>query len=192
MDYKFTALLIVMFTLLTLFAKPAYPRNDYLNNGSNTCSTGSVDISVEQRDTDYINNGSSTHENENVRLTFRHFLGSACTKEFRQVQQENMELKQQLELMKMCGRVNSNPSLEQNKNFNLLTSKCRGVTPSQSNTRPDTTSLWDELKDEYKKENPDVKLMGDKFLKPTKKKLKIPKYLTDDEKIVLPIPTNDW
>jgi len=191
MDYKFTALLIVMFTLLTLFAKPAYPRNDYLNNGSNTCSTGSVDISVEQRDTDYINNGSSTHENENVRLTFRHFLGSACTKEFRQVQQENMELKQQLELMKMCGRVNSNPSLEQNKNFNLLTSKCRGVTPSQSNTRPDTTSLWDELKDEYKKENPDVKLMGDKFLKPTKKKLKIPKYLTDDEKIVLPIPTND-
>ena len=191
MDYKFTALLIVMFTLLTLFAKPAYPRNEYLNNGSNTCSTGSVDISVEQRDTDYINNGSSTHENENVRLTFRHFLGSACTKEFRQVQQENMELKQQLELMKMCGRVNSNPSLEQNKNFNLLTSKCRGVTPSQSNTRPDTTSLWDELKDEYKKENPDVKLMGDKFLKPTKKKLKIPKYLTDDEKIVLPIPTND-
>ena len=66
MDYKFTALLIVMFTLLTLFAKPAYPRNEYLNNGSNTCSTGSVDISVEQRDTDYINNVSSTHENENV------------------------------------------------------------------------------------------------------------------------------
>jgi len=192
MDYKFTALLIVMFTLLTLFAKPAYPRNDYLNNGSNTCSTGSVDISVEQRDTDYINNGSSTHENENVRLTFRHFLGSACTKEFRQVQQENMELKQQLELMKMCGRVNSNPSLEQNKNFNLLTSKCRGVTPTSNRSRPENSgSLWDELKDDYKKENPDVKLMGDKFLKPTKKKLKIPKYLTDDEKIVLPIPTND-
>jgi len=192
MDYKFTALLIVMFTLLTLFAKPAYPRNEYLNNGSNTCSTGSVDISVEQRDTDYINNGSSTHENENVRLTFRHFLGSACTKEFRQVQQENMELKQQLELMKMCGRVNSNPSLEQNKNFNLLTSKCRGVTPTSNRSRPENSgSLWDELKDDYKKENPDVKLMGDKFLKPTKKKLKIPKYLTDDEKIVLPIPTND-
>ena len=32
--------------------------------------------------------------------------------------------------------------------------------------------------------------MGDKFLKSAKKKLKIPKYLTD-EKIVLPKPTND-
>ena len=187
MNYYFTGILIVLMTLLALFVKPAHARNEYLNNGSNTCSTGSVDISVEQRDTDYINNGSSTHENENVRLTFRHFLGSACTKEFRQVQQENMELKQQLELMKMCGRVNNNPSLAQNENFRLLVSKCTGVTPSQSNTRPDTTSLWDELKDEYKKENPDVKLMGDKFLKPSKKKLKIPKYLTDEE-IVLPLP----
>ena len=192
MNYYFTGILIVLMTLLALFVKPAHARNEYLNNGSNTCSTGSVDISVEQRDTDYINNGSSTHENENVRLTYRHFLGSACTDDFKRVQQENMELKQQLELMKMCGRVNSNPSLEQNKNFNLLTSKCRGVTPTSNRSRPENSgSLWDELKDEYKKENPDVKLMGDKFLKPTKKKLKIPKYLTDDEEIVLPIPTND-
>ena len=192
MNYYFTGILIVLMTLLALFVKPAHARNEYLNNGSNTCSTGSFDISVEQRDTDYINNGSSTHENENVRLTYRHFLGSACTDDFKKVQQENMELKQQLELMKMCGRVNNNPSLEQNKNFNLLVSKCRGVTPVKLDNRPDDgKSKWDELKDEYKKENPDVKLMGDKFLKPTKKKLKIPKYLTDDKEIVLPIPTND-
>ena len=188
MNYYFTGILIVLMTLLALFVKPAHARNEYLNNGSNTCSTGSVDISVEQRDTDYINNGSSTHENENVRLTYRHFLGSACTDDFKRVQQENMELKQQLELMKMCGRVNSNPSLALNKNFNLLTSKCRGVTPTSSRSRPENSgSLWDELKDEYKKENPDVKLMGDKFIKPTKKKLKIPKYLTGEE-IVLPLP----
>jgi len=198
MDYKFTALLIVMFTLLTLFAKPAYPRNEYLTNGTNSCRTGEVDVRVqtENRDNDYrhnsfTNNYDSNSDNDSLSVTYRHYIGTACTKEFRQVQQENMELKQQLELMKMCGRVNSNPSLAQNKNFRLLVSKCTGVTPSKSNTRPDSTSLWDELKDEYKKENPDVKLMGDKFLKPTKKKLKIPKYLTDDEEIVLPIPTND-
>ena len=194
MNYYFTGILIVLMTLLALFVKPAHARNEYLNNGSNTCSTGSFDISVEQRDTDYNYNNSSTHENENVRLTYRHFLGSACTDDFKRVQQENMELKQQLELMKMCGRVNSNPSLEQNKNFNLLTSKCRGVTPTSSRSRPENSgSLWDELKDEYKKENPDVTLMGDKFLKPSKKKLKIPKYLTDDQEIVLPLPkpTND-
>ena len=196
MDYKFTALLIIMITMLALFGGPAHSKNEYLNNGYNSCNTGSFDISVEQRDrdTDYINNGSSTNENEeqNVKLTYRHWLGSACTDEFKKVQQENMELKQQLELMKMCGRVNSNPSLEQNKNFNLLVSKCRGVTPTSSRSRPENSgSLWDELKDDYKKENPDVKLMGDKFLKPTKKKLKVPKYLTDDQEIVLPIPTND-
>jgi len=194
MNYRFTAVLIIMITILALFGGPAHSRNEYLNNGSNTCNTGSVDISVEQRDTDYINNGSSTHENENVRLTYRHFLGSACTDDFKRVQQENMELKQQLELMKMCGRVNSNPSLEQNKNFNLLVSKCRGIDPVRLDNRPDDgKSKWDELKDNYKKENPDVTLMGDKFLKPSKKKLIIPKYLTDENAVVLPLPkpTND-
>ena len=42
--------------------------------------------------------------------------------------------------------------------------------------------------DDYKKENPDIQLMGDKFIKPSKKKLKIPKYLTDDESVILPLP----
>jgi len=191
MDYKFTALLIIMITMLALFGGPAHSKNEYLNNGYNSCSTGSVDISVEQRDTDYINNGSSTHENENVRLTFRHFLGSACTNEFKKVQQENLELKQQLELMKMCGKVNKNPTLKYNPNFRLIVAKCSGIVIPE-NKAPEG-SLWDELKDDYKKENPDVKLMGDKFIKPTKKKLKIPKYLTDDKEIVLPLPkpTND-
>ena len=188
MDYRFTAVLIFMLTLLALFGGPAHSRNEYLNNGANTCNTGSFDISVEQRDrdTDYINNGSSTHENEeqNVKLTYRHWVGSACTDEFKKVQQENMELKQQLELMKMCGRVNSNPSLAQNENFRLLVSKCSGVTPVKLDNRPaDGKSKWDELKDDYKKENPNVKLMNDKIIGPKKSKLKIPpKYY------ILPLP----
>jgi len=176
MDYRFTALLIIMLSMLAFFAEPAYPRNEYLNNGTNTCSTGSFDISVEQRDTDYNYNNSSTHENENVRLTYRHFLGSACTDDFKRVQQENIELKQQLELMKMCGRVNNNPSLEQNKNFNLLVSKCRGVSPTSIDNRPeDSKSNWDDLKDDYKKENPEIIIMGDKILIPPKDfKLPVP------------------
>ena len=176
MDYRFTALLIIMLSMLAFFAEPAYPKNEYLNNGSNTCRTGSFDISVEQRDTDYNYNNSSTHENENVRLTYRHFLGSACTDDFKRVQQENMELKQQLELMKMCGRVNNNPSLEQNKNFNLLVSKCRGVSPTSIDNRPeDSKSNWDDLKDDYKKENPEIIIMGDKILIPPKDfKLPVP------------------
>ena len=54
--------------------------------------------------------------------------------------------------------------------------------------RPDDgKSKWDELKDEYKKENPDIILMNDKIIGPKKKKLKIPKYLTEE----LPVPTNE-
>ena len=179
MDYRFTALLIVMFIILTVFAKPAYPRNEYLTNGTNSCRTGEVDVRIEteNRDNDYrhnsfSNNYNNNSDNDRLSVTYRHYIGTACTKRFRQVQQENMELKQQLELMKMCGRVNSNPSLKQNENFRLLVSKCTGVAPSQNNTRPDNSSLWDELKDKYKKENPDIKLMGDKFL-------------------TLPVPTNE-
>ena len=180
MDYRFTALLIFMFICLTLFAKPAYPKNEYLTNGTNSCRTGEVDVRIEteNRDNDYRHNSISNNydnnsDNDRLSVTYRHYIGTACTKQFRQVQQENMELKQQLELMKMCGRVNSNPSLAQNENFRLLVSKCTGVTPVKLDNRPaDGKSKWDELKDNYKKENPKLKLMGDKFL-------------------TLPVPTND-
>ena len=180
MDYRFTALLIVMITLLALFGGPAHSKNEYLTNGTNSCRTGEVDVRIEteNRDDDYRHNSSSNNydsdnDNDRFSVTYRHYIGTACTKQFRQVQQENMELKQQLELMKMCGRVNSNPSLAQNENFRLLVSKCTGVTPVKLDNRPaDGKSKWDELKDNYKKENPSIKLMGDKFL-------------------TLPVPTND-
>ena len=196
MDYRFTALLIVMFIILTVFAKPAYPKNEYLTNGTNSCRTGEVDVRVEteNRDNDYRHNSSSNdydnnNDNDRLSVTYRHYIGTACTKEFRQVQQENMELKQQLELMKMCGRVNSNPSLANNENFRLLVSKCTGVTPVKLDNRPaDGKSKWDELKDDYKKENPDLKLMGDKIIGPSKSKLKIP---PKDYIMPKPKPKND-
>jgi len=190
MDYRFTAILILMFIGLTVFCKPAYPKNEYLTNGTNSCRTGEVDVRIEteNRDNDYRHNSSSNNydsndDNDRLSVTYRHYIGTACTKEFRQVQQENMELKQQLELMKMCGRVNSNPSLAQNENFRLLVSKCTGVTPVKLDNRPaDGKSKWDQLKDSYKKENPDVNLMGDKFLTPTSTLKKPPKNY------ILPLP----
>ena len=184
MNYKFTAILILMLSILTLFAKPAHSRNEYLQSSDERC--GEIETRVTQSVSEdqqlqafdrNFNNGSRY-----LSLTYRKYLGVDCKSG-----KENRMLKQQLELMKMCGQVNSNPSLALNKNFNLLTSKCRGVTPTSNRSRPENSgSLWDELKDEYKKENPDVILMGDKFID-GKKKLKIPKYLTD-ENIVLPLP----
>jgi hypothetical protein len=180
MDYRFTAILILMFIGLAVFAKPAYPKNEYLNEYGARC--GDMEVRTEKRDTDYNYSDNSTNEQQYLSFTYRKYLGVDC-----KTINENVKLKQQLELMKMCGRVNSNPSLAQNKNFRLLVSKCRGIDPVRLDNRPDNSgSAWDDLKDDYKKENPDIKLMGDKFIN-GRKKLKIPKYLTDE----LPVPTNE-
>jgi hypothetical protein len=180
MNYYFTGILIILMTLLALFGGPAHSRNEYLNEYGVRC--GEMEISTERRDTNYNYSDGSTNEQQGIRFTYRKYLGTDC-----KTSKENVAIKQQLELMKMCGRVNSNPSLAYNENFRLLVSKCRGVTPTRDTTRPsDSKSLWDDMKDEYKKENPNIKLMGDKFIKP-KKKIKIPKYLIDDS-MILPLP----
>ena len=184
MDYKFTAILILMLTALAFFAEPAYPRNEYLNEYGARCGDFETRITQNVNEDQQLqpldrnfNNGSRY-----LSLTYRKYLGVDC-----KTIKENVNLKQQLELMKMCGRVNNNPSLAYNENFRLLVSKCRGVTPTEINNRPDNSgSAWDDLKNDYKEENPDIILMGDKFLN-KKKKLKIPKYLTDE----LPVPTNE-
>ena len=155
MDYRFTAILILMLTALAFCATPAYPRNEYLNDGNTRC--GEVDVSVSNRDYEYDNYDRSWNESnsQELRLTFRKYLGTDC-----KTSKENAAIKQQLELMKMCNKVNRNPSLAHNENFALLVSKCRGVIPQidETETMP-TGSLWDELKDDYIKANPDSKSM---------------------------------
>jgi hypothetical protein len=180
MNYYFTGILIILMTILAFCAPPAHARNEYLNEYGVRC--GEMEISTEQRDTDYNYSDSNTHEDQYIRFTYRKYLGTDC-----KTSKENVQIKQQLELMKMCGRVNSNPSLTLNSNFALLVEKCRGVSPSRDNTRPDDLkSHWDVLKDEYKKENPDIQLMGDKFIKPSKSKLKMP-----PKGYIMPLPKVD-
>ena len=164
MDYRFTAVLIIMITLLALFGGPAHPKNEYLNEYGVRC--GEFEVSTERRDTDYNYSDSNTHEDEYVRFTYRKYLGTDC-----KTSKENVAIKQQLELMKMCGRVNANPTLKHNPEFSLLVNKCRGIAPSGIDNRPkDANSHWDTLKNNYKKENPDVILMNDKFIGPKKDK----------------------
>ena len=168
MDYRFTAILIIMITLLALFGGPAHSKNEYLNEYGSRC--GDFEVRTDKRETDYNYSDSNTNEQQYLSFTYRKYLGVDC-----KTINENVKLKQQLELMKMCGRVNNNPSLAQNENFRLLVMKCRGITPTRDTTRPDDSkSLWDDMKDGYKKENPELTLMGDKIIGPSKSKLKIP------------------
>ena len=180
MNYYFTGILIILMTILAFCAPPAHARNEYLNEYG--VRSGEFEISTERRDTNYNYSDSSSNEQQGIRFTYRKYLGTDC-----KTSKENVQIKQQLELMKMCGRVNSNPSLALNENFALLVSKCRGVTPARDNTRPaDSQSLWDDMKDDYKKENPDIQLMGDKFIKPSRSKLKMPQ-----KGYILPKPKDD-
>jgi hypothetical protein len=181
MDYRFTALLIVMITLLALLGGPAHSRNEYLNEYGARCGDFETRITQNVNEDQQLqpldrnfNNGSRY-----LSLTYRKYLGVDC-----KTIKENVNLKQQLELMKMCGRVNNNPSLAYNENFKLLVSKCRGITPTRDTTRPDDSkSLWDDMKDDYKKDNPELNLMGDKIIGPSKSKLKIP-----PKDYILPLP----
>ena len=155
MNYYFTGILIVLLCLLAWMG-PAYPRNEYLNDGNARCGEFETRIEAEDRQTDY-NSSSSDYESDNYRLTFsfRKYLGTDC-----KTSKENAQIKQKQELMKMCNKVNRNSSLAQNENFALLVSKCRGVVPQvdEIENMP-TGSLWDDLKDDYIKANPESKTL---------------------------------
>ena len=70
MNYYFTGILIILFLLLASFVRPAEARNEYLNNGSNECRYGDVDLRIEKedRDTNYTYSDSD-HDSENYRLS---------------------------------------------------------------------------------------------------------------------------
>ncbi len=126
MNYYFTGILIILMVLLALFVRPAEARNEYLNNGSNTCRSGEIDLSIERRDTDYDYSDSNTHENQNLRLTFRKYLGVSkkdCEQR-NEIQTQNEKLKQQIELYKVCKSINTKQDLEQ---FRELIAYCSGI-----------------------------------------------------------------
>ena len=161
MNYYFTGALVILFVLLC-FMQPAYPKNEYLNEYGVRCGEFETRVEAEDRQTNY-NSSSSDYESDNYRLTFsyRKYLGTDC-----KTSKENVQIKQQLELLKMCNKVNRNPSLAYNSNFNLLVSKCRGVIPTKAEeNRPVEKNTWKGMKKEYLESNPDAKTMDNTTLK---------------------------
>ena len=77
MNYYFTGALIILICLLAWMG-PAYPRNEYLNDGNTRC--GEIDLSVSNRDYDYndYNCSYSNSDTQEFRLTFRKYLGTDC------------------------------------------------------------------------------------------------------------------
>ena len=172
-------LLWVLFFLFVVTTS-AKARNEYLNNGTNTCAQGSFDVSIEQRDDQYnynhnspSNNYEGTDDDRSVRLTWRKYLGTACTDEFIAEQEKQMKIKTQLEVIKECKRVPriNPPPLE----FAELINMCMkvGVMSSGNFVNGDRdfdpkVSYWTVLKKQYLKDNPDVVIMKDPRLKNAK------------------------
>jgi hypothetical protein len=142
----------------------AQARNEYLNNGTNTCAQGSFDVSVEQREDQYnynhyspSNNYENTEDDRRVTFTWRKYLGTACTNEFIAEQEKQMKIKTQLEVIKECKRVpRINPPPPEFAELINMCMKVGVMSTASFDDRPDASvSYWTVLKDDWKKENPD-------------------------------------
>ena len=84
--------------------------------------------------------------------------------------------------MKMCNKVNRNPTLKHNSNFDLLVSKCKGVIPIKvEEAKPLEKNTWKGMKKDYLKSNPDAKTMDNTTLKMPPKDYILPKPKPKDD-----------
>ena len=145
----------------------AQARNEYLNNGTNTCAQGSFDVSIEQREDQYnynhyspSNNYENTEDDRSIRFTWRKYLGTACTDEFIAEQEKQMKIKTQLEVIKECKRVpRINPPPPEFAELINMCMKVGVISPSNFVGDRDydpKISYWTVLKQQYMKENPDI------------------------------------
>ena len=158
MDLRFTFLLLAALALFAFFVSPAHARNDYLNSDQH-CSGAALEPYIEYSQNTNRGAGSNVNngyddDRATVGIRFRFPLQSTCTKRYRGIVTENAAIRQQLELLKMCGRYKG---LELGPDFTELKQKC--------------SQIWvsDELK---KKQDIADENIKDKKIKELERKLK--------------------
>jgi len=176
------AFVIFMTALIT----KSESRNEYLNSYSNACQYGSVDLSTSysQDDTDYRqpafpnNDYDNYGERKELRLSFRKYLGVSkkMCDEQNKVLLENENLRQELEMLKVCQKYADRPLPPQ---FSTVEKHCKGLRARPERTKSEDPA-WDEMKKKYIDENPDKDLYN-----PKKSTLEMPPGGLD-----LPKPTN--
>jgi len=134
-------------------------RNEYLNDGTNSCDQGSWEAYTEVRQHEYKSGNNDESQNQTLGFRFRKSIGPVCDEEFAEEQRLKQKLKTQLELVKECKRVpRINPPPPA---FAELINQCMqlGVMSANSFGERDfdpKISYWTELKQQYLKDNPDV------------------------------------
>jgi hypothetical protein len=148
-------ILIVSFLLCTT----AEARNEYLNDGTNSCDQGSWEAYTEVRQNEYKTGSNAESQDQVIGFRWRKSIGPVCDEEFAKEQRLKQKIKTQLELVKECKRV---PKIKPVPvEFAELINMCMklGVVSSASFDDRDfdpKVSYWTELKEQYMKENPDV------------------------------------
>jgi hypothetical protein len=171
---KFTLLLLALLILFAVLVRPAQARNEYLNSYSNACQYGSVDLSTSysQDDTDYrhyspSNDYDNFSDRKELRLSFRKYLGVSkkMCDEQNKVLLENENLRQELEMLKVCQKYADRPLPPQ---FATVEKHCKGLRARPVREKSEDP-LWDEMKKDYLKANPKADVYN-----PPKDSLKIP------------------
>ena len=145
-------LLLILF-LSTLFTNQSFARNEYLNNGSNECRYGDVDLSISKRENDHRTNSISNDYDDNsheLRLSFRKYLGISkkhCDEQ-NNIRTKNETLKQQIELYKVCKGISTTQALP---NFKELQSYCKGIKATNNAPRHNPYKSMIEKIDENKR-----------------------------------------
>ena len=146
-------ILIVSF----LFITAAEARNEYLNDGTNSCDQGSWEAYTEVRQHEYKTGSSSESQDQVIGFRWRKSIGPVCDEEFAKEQRLKQKIKTQLELVKECKRV---PRIKPVPvEFAELINMCMklGVVSNASYNERDfdpKISYWTVLKEKYMKENP--------------------------------------
>jgi len=126
---------VALFIFILVIAgsfKKAEAINEYLNDSGYHCSSGSAEPYIELRKgqsgntypNSYTNNYDGESEDYAIGFRFRFQLGSSCTKEYKKMMQQNMNLKQELELLKLCSRYRD---LDLGPSFATVAEKCKDV-----------------------------------------------------------------
>jgi hypothetical protein len=141
--------LIVLIIVIFAFKK-AFGINEYLNDYGSHCSTGSIELYSDIRGADdkytYLDgdgNESNSYRQYNddasgsVGIRWRKDLGSSCTDPYKRLMMQNQKLKQELELLKLCGRYQE---LELGPQFATVREMCKGVKRKEPETESEKRS----------------------------------------------------
>ena len=115
-------------TAMCLISSNVLAVNEYFQNGAGHCQSATVEPYVEWRKNENIGTGTSSSgyddDSQTFGLRLRIPIGSTCTKEYKRIMITNELLKQQLEMLKLCGRYQD---LELGDQFAEVREKCKDV-----------------------------------------------------------------